>query len=272
LIDVVSPAFLRFAEEHSRAFQEAQPFPHLVFDYFLRPEVAEQLLADFDVSEHGWTYLHHINEKKKQLTNRERMQSTTLQVIDGLQTPEFIRTLEVVTGLDRLIPDPELEGSGMHETGRGGYLNMHVDFISHAVRRSWRRQLNLLVYLNHDWQDEYGGHLEFWTRKMENCAVRIAPKFNRCVVFQTSKISYHGYPKPLLCPEGRKRRSLALYYYQDEGKPLQIASTRYEPRPEDGPFRRSLIRLDTGLLRIYAALKRYVGVSDRLVSWLLRRW
>jgi hypothetical protein len=272
LASVVSPEFLRLADRGSAAFSEASPFPHLVFDGFLRTPAAEALLDDYSRSSHGWTYLNHVNEKKRQLTDRQRMQNATLAIIDALQTDEFVSVLEKITGVAPLIPDPELEGSGLHETPRGGFLNMHVDFITHAVRRRWSRQLNLLVYLNHDWPDEYRGHLELWNRDMKSCEKKILPLFNRCVIFQTSNISYHGYPAPLLCPEGTNRRSLALYYYKDEGHELGLASTRYAPRPDDGLGRRALIRVDTLMLRVFAVMKRYFGVTDRVVSWILRRF
>src|SRR5204862_7094734 len=74
-------------------------------------------------------------------------------------------------------------------------------------------RLNLLLYMNPDWREEYGGHLEIWDREMKRCEKRILPIANRCVIFNTLDDSYHGHPHPLTCPEGMSRCAIATYYY-----------------------------------------------------------
>jgi hypothetical protein len=69
------------------------------------------------------------------------------------------------------------------------------------------------VYLNKNWQTEYGGNLELWSKDMKTCVKSVEPIFNRCVIFNTDEDSFHGHPDPLTTPEDRSRRSLALYYY-----------------------------------------------------------
>ncbi|HBS32523.1 MAG TPA: proline hydroxylase, partial [Parvularcula sp.] len=49
--------------------------------------------------------------------------------------------------------------------------------------------------------------------KMERCVKTIVPEFGRCVVFSTTGESFHGHPAPVAHPEGKPRRSIALYYY-----------------------------------------------------------
>jgi hypothetical protein len=169
-----------------------------------------------------------------------------------------------------LVADPELDGSGLQETRRGGFLNVHVDHLAHTTCRTWRRQLNLLLFLNHDWPDAYRGWLELWDRGGTRCVRRIAPVFNRCVIFRTTPISFHGVPEGVGCPPDRARRSLALYYFHDEGHPCPLRPTLYVPRPADPPVRRALIHADRWLLHGYSALKRYTPIGDALVSRLLR--
>jgi Rps23 Pro-64 3,4-dihydroxylase Tpa1-like proline 4-hydroxylase len=272
LAAVLTPRALEVAAGGAGAFQSALPFPHIVIDDFLQTAIAEDVLGEFDATNDGWTFLHHFNEKKRQLTDRSFFHPATEKLFAALQSPAFVHWLEQVTGEERLIADASLEGAGLHEIHRGGFLNMHVDFHSHATRRTLSRQLNLLIYLNHDWDESYQGHLEFWNNDVSRCEKRIAPLFNRCVIFKMSDISYHGHPVPLACPPERSRRSLALYYYRDEGRNLPIQSTRYEPRPTDKLGRRMLIYLDRGMLRAFSLLKRYAGLSDRLVSRILKHF
>mgnify|MGYP006181091653 CR=1 FL=1 len=75
------------------------------------------------------------------------------------------------------------------------------------------RRVNVFLYLNPDWKEEYGGHLELWTRDLQRCEARVSPDLGKLVVFSSTDFSYHGHQTPLSCPENRSRRSLAVYYY-----------------------------------------------------------
>jgi Rps23 Pro-64 3,4-dihydroxylase Tpa1-like proline 4-hydroxylase len=191
-------------------------------------------------------------------------------VIAELSSPEFIALLESLTGIDHLLADPDLDGGGLHETRPGGHLNVHTDFLSHTLRRTWSRQLNLLLFLNAEWPASYRGELELWDAAVRRCERRIAPVLNRCVIFRTSEQSFHGVPGGVACPEGRSRRSLALYYFRDEASPLSLRPTRYVPLPTDPPARRLLIYADRLAVRLYALMKRYTPIGDRVVSRILR--
>tara|TARA_Y100000287_G_scaffold143386_1_gene118113 strand:- start:3 stop:521 length:519 start_codon:yes stop_codon:yes gene_type:complete len=123
-----------------------------------------------------------------------------------------------LTGIEEiLIPDPYFLGGGLHEIKKGGFLKIHSDFNFHPQMKLSRR-LNLLLYLNKDWQEDYGGHIEFWDRSMKECGKKFLPIFNRMVIFSTTHSSFHGHPEPLNCPETRSRKSIALYYYSN-GRP-----------------------------------------------------
>ncbi|MBI1964004.1 MAG: 2OG-Fe(II) oxygenase [Candidatus Rokubacteria bacterium] len=272
MIERVGPRTLETLDAGAGAFRTAQPYPHVVLEDFLRPEAADTLLAEFEATRDGWTFLHHVNEKKRQFTKLERLGPTTRAIVAELQSPEFIAHIETLTGISGLVADPDLDGSGLHEIKRGGHLNMHVDFLSHVVKRHWSRRLNLLIYLNKGWREEYNGHLEMWSRDMQRCEKKVLPVFNRCLIFQTSEISWHGHPTPLACPPETSRKSLALYYYRDEGHTVSLASTDYRAVPTDSLKKRALIALDRWALRVYSLLKRYVGLRDRVVSAILKRF
>jgi hypothetical protein len=117
----------------------------------------------------------------------------------------------------------------------GGLLKVHADFNIHH-RTNLDRRLNVIVYLNKDWKEEYGGFFELWNENMSEAVVRLLPLFNRMAIFSTTSTSYHGHPDPLTCPEDRSRKSLALYYYTN-GRPqneiingLETHSTLYKNR------------------------------------------
>jgi Rps23 Pro-64 3,4-dihydroxylase Tpa1-like proline 4-hydroxylase len=140
------------------------------------------------------------------------MGPSTRNLLAQLNGPAFIDFLQELTGITGLVPDPHLFGGGLHQIEPGGYLEVHADFNLHPVTRLERR-LNLLIYLNKDWQESWGGALELWGSDMTTCEARIKPLFNRCVIFTTSATSFHGHPVPLACPSGVTRKSVALYYY-----------------------------------------------------------
>ena len=264
-------AFRRRAERERDRYAAARPFPHLVIDDFLPEAAADVLVREFDRPGDGWTYYHHVNERKRGFGRLEAMGPAARAVVEDLNSPAFLHTIETLTGVAGLLADPDLDGGGFHETKPGGFLNVHTDFLSHTTKPHWSRQINFLLFLNRDWDDAYAGWLEFWNAENTAAVQRIAPVFNRCVIFRTTKESFHGVPAVVRCPPGMTRKSLALYYFRDEGRPCALHPTRYVPRPEDPPLRRMLIRLDRWALWGYSALKRYTPLGDRIVSAVLRR-
>lgn len=264
-------AFRAAAAARRAEFAAAEPFPHCVIDGFLRPDVAAAVEREFDRTADGWTYLHHVNEKKRILGDVARMGPATRAVVGELQSPAFVRALEALTGLEALRPDPELDGAGLAEMAPGGFLNVHRDFLAHTTRTRWSRQVNLILFLNDDWPPRFGGDLELWDAGVTRCVRSIAPVMNRCVIFATRRASLHGVPRGVHCPAGRARRSLALYYFRDEGTPRPLEPTYYVPTPDVPAARRALIRLDTWAIRVYSWLKRHTPVGDAWVSRILRR-
>ncbi len=253
-------------------FAAAEPFPHVVIDEFLPAAAADAALAEFDADPGAWNHYHHYNEKKLGLTDVSRMGPATRALIEAMQSPRFVALLGELSGIEGLIADPDLDGGGLHRILPGGYLNLHTDFLAHTKKRHWSRQLNLLLYLNKGWRDSWRGDLELWDGELRACVRSVAPVFNRCVIFHTRERSYHGHPTPLACPPGESRRSLALYYFREEAEVRRLRPTNYRPRPQDPAVKKMLIGLDRGLLRLYSVMKRYTGLSDRLIGRFLRRF
>jgi Rps23 Pro-64 3,4-dihydroxylase Tpa1-like proline 4-hydroxylase len=203
----------------------ASPFPHIVFDDFLPESVVDDVVAEFPSPE-GETWLRFESENERKLASRQDTQlgEVTRQLMAEFNSAAFVDFLAELTGISGLVADPHFEGGGLHQIVPGGHLAVHVDFNQHPVTRLDRR-LNVLLYLNRDWEPEWGGALELWSRDMRRCEQRIEPLFNRLVVFSTTETSFHGHPTPLACPEDRTRRSLALYYYS-RGRPEEGSSAQ----------------------------------------------
>ena len=254
---------------HSQ-YVSARPFPHVVLENFLVPETAERAAREFPaVNDDSWINYFHLNERKSANPKVETWQPTPQAIAAALTSPEFVSFLGRLTGIDNLFADPSMEGGGLHQSLAGGYLNVHADFTVHPLHVDWRRRINLLLYLNTDWHEEYGGGLELWSRDAKRCETKILPVCNRAVIFTTDADSFHGHPDPMRCPEGVVRRSLALYYFTVEDHPM-VRSTEYRARPGDGA-KSALIYLDKQAVRLYDRAKRRLGISDRRTDDILKR-
>jgi Rps23 Pro-64 3,4-dihydroxylase Tpa1-like proline 4-hydroxylase len=226
----------RLARQLRQEYTTNAPFPHIVIDDFLPEEIAEKLLAAFPSPEGGrWEEFDAEHEVKLQLSNEERMHPYVRDLLHQFNAAPMIEFLERLTDIDGLVPDPHFMGGGLHQIEPGGFLDIHADFNYHP-RLQLDRRLNLLLYLNKNWREEYNGHLELWDREMTGCVKKIAPLFNRCVIFNTTDFSYHGHPEVLRCPPGTTRKSMALYYYSNgrpAGERSSGHSTLFRVRPDE---------------------------------------
>lgn len=256
--------------ELSRRYQGNQPVPHIFLKDFLLPEKAAALEKEFPrPNSHQWTHYQHQNENKHGMTKRELFPPALGATADELNSPAFVQWLSDLTGIPGLLADSSLEGGGLHQSGPGGYLNVHTDFSHHHYHKNWRRRINLILYLNDGWKDEWGGAIELWDPMMKSCVAKYPPRLNCALIFNTNEISYHGFPAPLTCPEGQSRKSLAFYYYTEEETPTSIRSTNYRARPEDGVLKSAMIWLDKIAVDLYSRAKASFGFSDDLASRIL---
>ncbi len=223
-----------------------------------------------EVEDQGWIHYVHVNEKKHGLNKMDLLPEYIQEVVRHFNSDAFVEQLSILTGIEGLKADPSLEGGGLHQSQRGGYLNIHADFTVHPHKRNWQRRVNLLLYLNEGWQPEYKGDLELWTRDMKECAQKISPVFNRVVIFNTDHDSYHGLPEPIQCPENMTRKSIALYYFTEEKKRPKKRATNYRARPGDG-IKSVFIWADKQMVWTYNWLKGVLGINDDLVSSILNR-
>jgi len=198
-------------KNNHQAYIDAEPFAHTYFDDVFDERILDTVLEEFEGSK-VWREFETKYEKKFQMCDDEQMGPVTRSLIHHLNSKSFINFLEDLTGIEGLLPDPHLGGGGLHQIPKGGKLGIHVDFNQYKKINAYRR-VNVLVYLNKDWPEEFGGELELWGDKFGKDKKKLLPLFNRMAIFSTVANSYHGHPEPLNCPEDRFRRSLALYYY-----------------------------------------------------------
>ncbi len=257
-------------DELAAAYRRHAPVSHLVFDRFLDHDLARTLSAEFpNETTDRWITYRHVNENKASLDRWEEMPPTIAAVLYELCSPRFVSWCAQITGIADLIPDPLLDGGGLHLARAGGYLNVHTDFSVHRHQPSWRRRCNLILYLNEDWNPDWGGAMEVWAPDMSRCVESISCEINRAVLFDTSQ-ALHGFPEPLRCPADRRRKSLQIYYYTADALPdVAPVATKYYARPQDPALTRMLVNLDNQALGAYDALKRRFGFSDDLLSQIM---
>ena len=233
----LEPAECReFGRSLAQRYRSAAPFPHIVIDDFVDPNVLNAVLAEFPSSNQKEFFDRDQERFKFQYQPLEVSSGMTRNLFAELNSQAFLGFLEELTGIQGLVSDPYFEGGGLHETKRGGHLGVHADFNIHS-KLKLERKINLLIYLNQDWKPDYGGQLELWDREMKECVVRVEPLFGRAVLFNTELDSFHGHPDPLECPPERSRRSIATYYYaafEDGVAAAPKRTTNFRARPGSG--------------------------------------
>jgi hypothetical protein len=208
---------VRSLDKDPQTYSSADPFPHIVIDNFLPQSAIDTLVDEFpDPRNSTWNErIKDAYQVKLASYNVDSAPPNIRDVFYQLNSATALQALENLTGEGPLISDPYFNGGGMQQIDRGGYLAVHADFTRPKHLPIFRR-LNLLLYLNKEWDASFGGCLELWSRDCTKKVKEVAPVANRVVIFTTDATSYHGHPTPLTCPPDRARRSLALYYYSVE--------------------------------------------------------
>ena len=279
LVDAIE----RRPEVWAERFVEAQPFPHLVIEGFFTPDFCRDICAQFPPFDEAAALNEDgvVGQKATQEKVRE-LGPAFLELDDLVQSAEFLALVEMLTGIEGLRYDPWYFGGGTHDNRQGQDLDPHIDFNYHPITREHRR-LNLIVYLNEEWDEAWGGSLQLHRdprrERTDDEVVTVSPLFNRCVIFETSERSWHGFERIDL-PEERRhlsRRSFALYFYTKSRPAEEVAlahSTVYIERHLPERFapgytladddvrelRRLLTRRDQHLARLYREVQSLSAV------------
>lgn len=214
------------------------PVPNFLIDNFLRQDFAERVVDAFPPYEQAIAVgrsFRAVNEKGKvQVTDSSCFPEPIRQLNHVLASPEFCELISHALGIPTLLADAQLVGGGMHQTSARGHLDVHVDF-NYLEDRGWHRRANLLVFLNRGWKPEWGGEFELWDAAVKVRHHAHLPIFNRCVLFETNEVSFHGVTA-VKCPPRQTRKSFAAYYYTTEAPAHwdgQSHSTVFRARPDE---------------------------------------
>ncbi|WP_282063788.1 2OG-Fe(II) oxygenase [Roseobacter litoralis] len=219
------------AQPYAKAYQSAEPYHHICIDNFLNPEILENVRTDIAQLPDAEAAFDRAQEKLKTSYNPERLPQYTRNLFHAFNARPFILFLEEMTGIKGLIPDPYFTGAGIHRVANGGHLDIHADFNLHK-QMNLERRLNVLIYLNHDWKEEYGGSFEIWDKEMAGKVKSFVPTFNRMCCFSTGSDTFHGNPETVNHPKGEHRMSIALYYYTATWDASRKShTTLFKPRP-----------------------------------------
>jgi hypothetical protein len=254
---IVAPDLDVLAEEFRESYLTAKPWPHLILEDFVDP--AAVAAAEAQELQRALNLEVHKGNRMVKAESPDVSGHAAQDILDSLLTPEFLSFLEKLTGIENLIADPSRSWAGIHVSPPGSSQVLHRDFRLHPTTGLYHR-VNVLIFLNSDWEEDFGGQLELWPADTASCGQRIMPTAGKVVIFETTPTSYHGVPDRVRCPQGRARLSLASYYYTDYPGPMD----RREPifwspkRPQDPwylNFRTprdsffDLLHLTTGFLR-----------------------
>jgi Rps23 Pro-64 3,4-dihydroxylase Tpa1-like proline 4-hydroxylase len=208
-------------DKYSNEFKNAKPFEHVVIPGFLKDELAQELVRIFprplETSQKlHWHFYDNPLERKYALND---FSDSTLEpfrvVFDFLQSDEMVSIVRRLTGIENLECDPFLHGAGLHAYPNNGKLDMHLDYSIHP-KTGKERRVNIIYYLNQDWNPEWGGQLHLRDSSLSaESEKKVEVGFNSAAVFRTCDDSFHGLPTPIRCGEGRYRQSLAIYYVSD---------------------------------------------------------
>jgi len=203
-----------------QSYATAQPYPHVVIDNLFEPQLLHRLIAEYpQQNNRDWLVWDTSHELKTTSKGIDGLSAFTQLFCLWLNSRDVIESIESIVGISNLIGDPLFHGAGLHEMYRDGWLEMHADYTKH-FSLPFVRRVNMLIYLNQDWDDSWGGDLVMGDNKNKQSRVSYPPYFNRTIIFPTTADTFHGVPNPLSCPPDRSRKLLSIYYWNPVPMPL----------------------------------------------------
>lgn len=188
------------------------PFSYIKIDNFLNEELVQKIHQEFPRDFSNWWKYNNPIEVKLANDDINNFDENIKKIFYLLSSKKLVEIFSKITGIENLEYDPYLHGAGLHAHPRNGRLNMHLDYEKHPILEDKERRLNIILFLNKEWKEEWNGDNQLWDRTMSQCKVKTFPKFNKAIIFQTNDISWHGVPDKIICPEDIYRISLAYYY------------------------------------------------------------
>lgn len=260
----INPAYFGRAEELADKFRNGHPYPHLALDNFLSNGLAESLFEGFPRATPNGA-LKITNEDIKSIG------APYLRFDELIASSEFRELISRITGIPDLQYDPAYLGGGTHENFQGSDLSPHIDFNYHT--NGLHRRLSMILYLNKEWQPEWGGNLEFFKSPWEQEVFSsVSPLWNRLVIFPTTEWSWHGFQR-MNIPEGARvgsRKSIAFFYYSEK-RPAHETKALHGTVYYERPLPKALGPGKTIHPEDWRELKRLTKRRDDLIKMLYER-
>ncbi|MBA2746547.1 MAG: 2OG-Fe(II) oxygenase [Flavisolibacter sp.] len=235
----------KILDQWANAFNAARPFRFLVIDNALQESHVEKLAAAFPSLSKMSVNYKGMNEHKSEHSDFDALDPGFNTLKKLCSESSFLRVIEKITGMKEIMTIHDRYGYGLHQGGSNSFLDIHVDYNLHPLEKKQRR-LNLILFLNRDWEASWGGALEFWNQDVSECKHAILPLFNRVVLFECNEYSYHGYSK-INCPESVTRKSFYHYYFTEPEKKLLFHDTLFKTKPKEPFTKRVVVRIkETG--------------------------
>ena len=195
---------------YKNEYKKAKPYEHIIINDFFSLDYINKIYENYPKIDNKWHYYNNPIEHKYSF-NKFDDNNEIKKMYENLNSEEFINLLKEITNINDLEKDEYLHGAGLHAYPNNGKLDIHLDYNIHPITGKERR-INLIIYMNKNWKEEYGGNLIFYDENKNESKIKFCPNFNTAIIFRTSDISYHGLPTPIKCPEGKYRKSIAIYY------------------------------------------------------------
>jgi hypothetical protein len=260
--NLINPAYLseEKIKEIRQQFETATPCKHVALPDFLLEDVANTLYSNFPKLDALNVKRKSINENKSEEYHFDRFHPQFNEMRDFLNSPEMYQWMSKVTGIDNLSSTYDSLGSGVHQGGPGSFVDIHVDVNMNPAAKLHRR-INLLIYLNKNWKNEYGGALEFWDKDVKNCMAKVMPYFNQAAIMVTDETSYHGYAK-INIPDDESRKSFYVYYYTPAGKDFVYRDSRFKTRPDESTAKTVITEVKETLKINAKKFLKFIGVKS----------
>lgn len=226
----------------ARAEWSGSPIHYAVIDDVLPDAIAREAFEAFPPTANGFITRRSFREFKHTASNLHRFPALLADVALAMQDARVVRRIGELTGFDALEEDATFYAAGLSMMFKGQFLNPHIDN-SHDGSRSRYRRLNLLYYLTPNWRPEFGGNLELWNPQVTR-QVTIPPLFNRLVIMETHRSSWHSVSpvtvdQPRCCvssylfskrsPTGETYRHVTSFTGRPDQRLLRVAGTLDNP-------------------------------------------
>ncbi|MCP4912438.1 MAG: 2OG-Fe(II) oxygenase [Oligoflexia bacterium] len=259
-----------FAKLSQKDFANAKGFPHLEIKEAISVEMAKSLSEDFNnLNPEALQLYSHFNAKVTSSIGRKYLSNNMLETIDYFQSPDFLKMLETITGLNGLRADKGLAQGGILNYPAGNFVNLHTDNLTHPFDHSLKTALTVLLYLNEEWEESYNGALEIWDNHANRRIKSFHPSFNKMVILKAGEDTIHGLPEIINCPKGMGRKAIVLWYYQKSDETI-FSPTKYYARPQDPISKKLSVFIGNQLLKVYYFQRRFLGDWDYKITKVMK--